>query len=301
MMNNRVNFTLVGVFVSLVSILFFVGIYWIVKPTDEQKVYLYGLLVTESITGINIGTNVKYQGLPVGRVKGFRINPNNPREIMMDLEIRRDVPIQNGVMASIKPQGITGLSFIDIQVEEDAIPLHEIHYLGRKYKVIPFKPSLISSLANSASEITETLQNILTKVQKALEDNKEESKTIIHELARITQQLNKLLSDDNIQNTASLIVNTNRLVHNADLMVDEYTSLGKESRNTLQTLNRSIKNGDYDLKEIAGGVPEETVLMMRELRLLTAELSEVLRQFKENPNAVIFESTTPTAGPGESR
>ena len=300
-MNNRVNFTLVGAFVSLVSILFFTGIYWIVKPTDEQKVYLYGLLVTESITGINIGTNVKYQGLPVGRVKSFRINPNNPREIMMDLEIRRDVPIRNGVMASIKPQGITGLSFIDIQVEEDATALQEMHYLGRKYTVIPFKPSLIHSLANSASEITDTLQNILKKVQKALEDNKEESKTIIRELARITTQLSKLLSDDNIQNTSSLIASTNRLVHHADIMVDEYTSLGKESRKTLQTVNRSIENSDYDLKRIAGDVPQETVLMMREIRLLTTELSEVLRQFKENPNAVIFESTTPTPGPGESR
>lgn len=300
-MNNRVNFTLVGVFVSLVSILFFTGIYWIVKPTDEQKVYLYGLLVTESITGINIGTNVKYQGLPVGRVKGFRINPNNPREIMMDLEIRRDVPIRNGVMASIKPQGITGLSFIDIQVEEDGIPLQEMRYLGRKYTVIPFKPSLINSLANSATEITDTLQKILKKVHKTLDENKEESKTIIRELARITIQLNKLLSDENIANTSSLITSTNRLVRNADLMVDVYTSLGKESTNTLHTLNGSIENGDYDLKQIAGGVPEETVLMMRELRLLTAELSEVLRQFKENPNAVIFESTTPTPGPGESR
>jgi ABC-type transporter Mla subunit MlaD len=220
---------------------------------------------------------------------------------MMDLEIRRDVPIRNGVMASIKPQGITGLSFIDIQVEEDATPLQEMHYLGRKYKVIPFKPSLISSLANSASDITETLQNILKKVEKALEDNKEESKTIIHELAQITQQLNKLLNDDNIQNTASLITSTNRLVRNADLMVDEYTSLGKESRNTLHTLNESVENGDYDLKEIAGDIPQETVLMIREVRLLTNELSEVLRQFKENPNAVIFESTTPTPGPGESR
>jgi ABC-type transporter Mla subunit MlaD len=218
---------------------------------------------------------------------------------MMDLEIRRDVPIRNGVMASIKPQGITGLSFIDIQVEEDAIPLQEMHYLGRKYTVIPFKPSLISSLANSASEITDTLQNILKKVQKALEDNKEESKTIIHELARITIQLNKLLSDDNIQNTSSLLANTNRLVHNADLMVDQYTSLGKESRKTLKTLKASIENGDYDLNEIAGDIPQETVLMLREIRLLTTELSEVLRQFKENPNAVIFESTTPTAGPGE--
>jgi phospholipid/cholesterol/gamma-HCH transport system substrate-binding protein len=300
-MNNRVNFTLVGAFVSLVSILFFVSIYWIIKPTDEHKVYLYGLLVTESITGINIGTSVKYQGLPVGRVKSFRINPNNPREIMMDLEIRRDVPIRNGVMASIKPQGITGLSFIDIEMEESATPLQELHYLGRTYTVIPFKPSLIHSLANSASEITDTLQKVLKKVQKALEDNKEESKIIIHELARITIQLNKLLNDDNIQNTSLLIARTNKLVHNADLMVDEYTALGKESKKTLQTLNGSIENGDYDLKEIAGDIPQETALMIKEVRLLTTELSEVLRQFKENPNAVIFESTTPTPGPGESR
>ena len=164
-----------------------------------------------------------------------------------------------------------------------------MHYLGTKSTVIPFKPSLIHSLANSASEITDTLQNILKKVQKALEDNKEESKTIIRELARITTQLSKLLSDENIQNTSSLIASTNRLVHNADLMVDEYTSLGKESRKTLQVVNGSIQNGDYDLRQIAGDVSQETALMIREIRLLTTELSAVLRQFKENPNAVIFE------------
>jgi len=186
-------------------------------------------------------------------------------------------------------------------VEEDSTTLQEMHYLGTKYTVIPFKTSLIHSLANSASEITDTLQNILKKVQKALEDNKEESKTIIRELARITTQLSKLLSDENIQNTSSLIASTNRLVHNADLMVDEYTSLGKESRKTLQVVNGSIQNGDYDLRQTAGDVSQETALMIREIRLLTTELSEVLRQFKENPNAVIFESTTPTPGPGETR
>lgn len=298
-MNNRVNFTLVGTFVSLVSILFVAGVYWIIKPTDEEKVFLYGLLVTESITGINVETSVKYQGLNVGKVKGFRINPDNPREIMMDLEVRRDVPIRNGVMASIRPQGITGLSYVDIQVEKDAKPIIEKVYLGRKYKIIPFKPSLLDGLTNSAGEITTTLQEILIKVNKALDDNGEDSRTLIHELSLITKQLNKLFSNKNIENTASLIKSTNKLVHKTDHMIDEYTSIGKEAKSVLYTVNDSIKKGNYNLKQIAGETPQETALMLREIRLLTIELSEVLQHFKENPNAVIFESTTPVPGPGE--
>lgn len=298
-MNNRVNFTLVGIFVSLVSILFAAGVYWIIKPTDDEKVFLYGLLVTESITGINIETSVKYQGLNVGKVKGFRINPDNPREIMMDLEIRRDVPIRNGVMASIKPQGITGLSYVDIQIEKDAKPIIEKDYLGRKYKIIPFKPSLLSGLTSSAGEITTTLQEILIKVNKALDDNSEDSRALIHELSLISKQLNKLFSDKNIKNTASLIEGTNRLVHKTDLMIDEYISIGKETKGVLHTVNDSIKQGNYNLQQIAGEAPQETALMLREIRLLTIELSEVLRDFKENPNAVIFESATPVPGPGE--
>jgi len=297
--NNRVNFTLVGIFVSLVSILFAAGVYWIIKPTDDEKVFLYGLLVTESITGINIETSVKYQGLNVGKVKGFRINPDNPREIMMDLEIRRDVPIRNGVMASIKPQGITGLSYVDIQIEKDAKPIIEKDYLGRKYKIIPFKPSLLSGLTSSAGEITTTLQEILIKVNKALDDNSEDSRALIHELSLISKQLNKLFSDKNIKNTASLIEGTNRLVHKTDLMIDEYISIGKETKGVLHTVNDSIKQGNYNLQQIAGEAPQETALMLREIRLLTIELSEVLRDFKENPNAVIFESATPVPGPGE--
>lgn len=298
-MNNRVNFTLVGVFVILVSVLFFVGIYWIVKPTSDEKVALYGLLVTESITGINIGTNVKYQGLEVGRVKSFRINPDNPREIMMGLEIRRNVPIRDGVMASIKPQGITGLSYIDIQVEDGAVPLRSIDYLGRTYKVIPFKPSLLGSLSNSAEEITKTLKDILNKINKTLENNGEESQTIVRELAHLTRQLNKLLSDKNIQNASSLIANTNTLVHNSDQMVNEYRVVAQEARETLQSVNLSIKNGEYNLKKIAGNMPQETSLMLREIRMLTVQLTEAIRKFEENPNALLFESSTPIPGPGE--
>lgn len=298
-MNNKVNFTLVGIFVSLVSLLFIAGVYWIVKPTDEQKVFQYGLLVTESITGINIETNVKYQGLNVGKVTGFRINPDNPREIMMDLEIRRDVPIRNGVMASIKLLGITGLSYIDIQIEENSKPIVDKSYLGRKYKIIPFKPSLLSGLTNSAGEITKTLQSILIKVDKLLGDNGEGSTALIHELVLSAKQLNKLLSDENIRNTSDFIERTNRLVRKTDLMIDEYTSVGKEAKNVLYTVNDSINSGNYNLKQIAGETPQETTLMLREIRLLTIELSELLRHFKENPNAVIFESTTPVSGPGE--
>ena len=298
-MNNRVNFTLVGIFVSMVSILFFVGIYWIIKPTSEEKVALYGVLVTESIAGMNLGTNVKYQGLEVGKVKNFRINPNNIKEIMMDIEIRKDVPIVDGVMASIKPQGITGLSYIDIQVEKNAEPLRKIHYLGHEYNVIPFKTSLLSTLSDSANEITKTLKSILNKANSTLDANGGDTEKIIHELAQTAVQLNKLLSDKNIENISSLITDTNHLVRNADSMLDEYILLGKETRGTLQTLDISIKDGDYDLKQIAGSVPQETISMLKEIRLVATELSKILVKIDENPNPILFKPTTPIPGPGE--
>lgn len=300
-MNNRVNYTLVGVFVSVVSILFFAGIYWIIKPASDEQVSLYGLLVTESITGINIGTSVKYQGLEVGRVKSFTINPSNPREIMMTLEIRRDVPIRDGVMASIKPQGITGLSFIDIQVESRATPLQKIYFLGRDYTVIPFKPSLLGSLSNSAEEITQTLKDILNKINKILELNGKGSKTIVDEVGLLSRQLNKLFSDKNIENTSALIVNTNTLVSNSDKMIAEYNGVAQEARETLRTLKASIEKDEYNLKKMAGSLPQETGLLLGEARSLIRELSEAIEKFEENPNALLFESTTPTAGPGEER
>jgi phospholipid/cholesterol/gamma-HCH transport system substrate-binding protein len=293
-MNNRVNFTLIGVLVSIVSLLFFVGVYWIVKPSSEEQVTLYGLLVTESITGINVGTSVKYQGLEVGRVKSFTINPSNPREIMMTLEIRRDVPIRDGVMASIKPQGITGLSFIDIQVQSRARPLKKIYFLGRDYTVIPFKPSLLGSLSNSAEEITQTLKDILNKINKTLDVNGKNSETIVDEVADLSRQLNKLFSDKNIQNISSLIAN-------GDETLNEYRRVAKEMRATLQTVRLSIENDEYNLKKIASDLPQETGLMLGEIRSLVRELSESIEKFEENPNALLFESTTPTAGPGEER
>jgi phospholipid/cholesterol/gamma-HCH transport system substrate-binding protein len=298
-MNNKVNFTLLGLFVTAVTILFFSILYWLAKPSHDEQNTFYGLFVTESINGINMGTNVKYQGLEVGKVKGFKINPDNPSEIMMALEIRKDIPIRDGVVARIKAQGITGLSYIDIQVEKNAEPLRKMEYLGETYSVIPFKSSLLNTLSDSADEITQTLQDILKKVDQTLHNNTDETQKTIHNLEVISRQLSSLLSDENIKNLSAILLHGNHLVQNTDLLVAQYQLVGHELNNTLKTVDQSIKNGDYNLSEIAGNLPYETALILRESRKTLSEFAQFLQKLKENPNALIFDATQPTPGPGE--
>lgn len=298
-MNNRVNYTVVGIFVIIVTTLFFLSLYWIIRPTNTQEVKVYGLLATESITGVNIGTNVKYQGVDIGRVKNFKINPNKLNEIMIYLEISRETPIQNGVMASIKPQGITGLSFIDIQVMPNATKLKEMNFMGKKYTIIPFKISTLSNLTNSAEEVSKKLQTVLDKISKFLDHNEKDTDVIIHQLSLSTQQFNKLLSDKNINNISSLLSETNQLVTKTQKLLDTYTLVGKEGQKTLEKINSSIDNGDYNLKKISGPLPHESAELIKELRILTRELSSTIQDFQNNPSEILFKSSAPNPGPGE--
>lgn len=89
-MDTRINFLKIGLFVSLLSTLLIFSIFWLGKFGLESKKYdTYFTFFDDSITGLNIGSSIKYKGLDIGVVKNISINPKNSEEIKIELEIQK--------------------------------------------------------------------------------------------------------------------------------------------------------------------------------------------------------------------
>lgn len=56
-----------------------------------------------------------FRGVQIGEVRTITINPKNAEEVLVTIRVQENAPIKENTYAVIEAQGITGLSFIQLQ------------------------------------------------------------------------------------------------------------------------------------------------------------------------------------------
>lgn len=168
-METRANHFLVGLFVlSLLAALTFVGL-WFARANLGEAQTVYHTYFRGSVTGLSIGSTVRYRGVPVGTVQDIAIDEANVERIRVTLALRPGTPIRTDTIASLQPQGITGLSFIQLTGGTQAAPtLHALP--GRRAPEIPSIPSPIERLLADAPEAMARVGVLVERVSGLLND-----------------------------------------------------------------------------------------------------------------------------------
>ncbi len=68
-----------------------------------------------SVTGLEVGSPVKYLGINVGSVRDISIDPDDFNRIIFELSVEPDTPIKEDAVADIVSVGITGMKAIEIR------------------------------------------------------------------------------------------------------------------------------------------------------------------------------------------
>ncbi|MGZ8495592.1 MAG: MlaD family protein, partial [Candidatus Binatia bacterium] len=92
-MEPKVNYTLVGLFIALLGAGLVAGVLWLSR-TDYRGVYdRYYTYLDESVSGLSNDSSVKYRGVDVGRVKAIALNPDNPEQVRVAIDLVRGTPV----------------------------------------------------------------------------------------------------------------------------------------------------------------------------------------------------------------
>ena len=76
-METRANHILIGGFVLLVALGILGFIVWIAKLQIDREFARYFIDFEGSVSGLSLGSDVLYNGIPVGAVKDIRIDPEH--------------------------------------------------------------------------------------------------------------------------------------------------------------------------------------------------------------------------------
>ncbi|MBI1854159.1 MAG: MCE family protein [Planctomycetes bacterium] len=158
---------LVAIIVTLAGVKFF--------RRDRE----YHVLFTESVSGLDEGSQVSYKGVPIGRVREIRFAPNDVTRVEVLLAVRSDIVIPMDAKASIKSHGITGLNFIEISGGTNAAPSLEPG--GR----IEAEPSLIGTITDKFPQVVQNVDAVTRSMREFFDEtNRDHIRSILDSLDR---------------------------------------------------------------------------------------------------------------------
>ena len=314
-MTSRTNYILVGVFVVALSAAFIWGILWLSAGGPPRDYDFYLSYMTESVSGLSVDAPLRYRGVNVGKVKEIGLNPENPAEVRLLLQVRHGTPIQQDTVATLEFQGLTGIASVNLSGGTlDSRPLKASE--GEEYPVIPSRPSLFVRLDSELSEVLANLSNTAESINLLLDEkNRQTVSQVLTNIEKVSGSLAEQSSrfDEVMEDVGQLVANTRVASQEFPALLQEFersaTALGKmadqlgDAGKTLEhvgaTMQQTVESSGADLKEFTGTALPEVTALAAELRVTAENLRRISQTLERDPSVLIYGTRGPRPGPGE--
>ncbi|MBV8939329.1 MAG: MCE family protein [Alphaproteobacteria bacterium] len=275
------NYFLVGIFVLATvaaSVLFAL---WL-TGANRTEYYLYRIRFAESVSGLNVGSPVKFRGVDVGKVTQISIDPDNSNLVRVDVRIAEGTPIKTDTQASLKLQGITGAYYVELTGGSQDMPNLKPPRIGG-IPEIPAKASDIAAIVNRMPELIDKATVVADQLSKlvnnenvaAFSDMMGHWKSIAAALDQQTQQFSQLIDQ------ATAVANdVHQITHDSKDDIRATADALKESSRQLNALIARTNRA-------AGGSYEEFYQLLVEIKRTTRDLSGLAKELEENPSRII--------------
>ena len=254
-----------GIFVLISTILLLgtIGIITGNKLFKQTSTY-YIKYKDISLTGLEIGSAVKYRGIRVGRIEDLYIDPNDITTVIVEISIEADVPIKKDTEAVLAYVGITGLKMIELQGgsnEAETLKSGEYIIAGR---------SLVDAISGQAEIIMEKLEMILNNFTEItdiahrdryyrLVDNASDALGSVHSIIDTNQ------------------VNVYRTVRNLERFTNQLETFINTSNATLADIHEITESGKI-MRTVDNIEKISSELEQANLSELVAKLTEAVEQ-----------------------
>lgn len=328
-METRANHLLIGSFVLLVLAAGFGFVIWLAKVEIDREFAYYRIIFDGAVSGLSVGGDVRYNGIPVGIVTEITIDPDDPSLVDVIIEVGSNTPIRTDTVASLEVQGITGVSFVQLSGGSPQSPILEA--TDDELPVIASIPSPLQELFAGAPELINRVIILVERLSLIVnQENRAAIGNIINNISALSDRIagrgeefegiivnmNALSGDLN-----TMVVKLNGLIDTLDRVAAGADDTLAVARGTLTTVDAVIDNDlpplFTDVRAAAGSIDRlsrqiETYLIKHEAeldlfasqgvveftrliedaRLLVASTSRLLEDLESDPRQFLFGDRT---------
>jgi phospholipid/cholesterol/gamma-HCH transport system substrate-binding protein len=231
-MERNANYFLVGLTSTLLVIGLVVFSVWLAAFRFNQDYDYYDIVFAGPVRGLSQGGEVHFNGIKVGEVTGISLDTVDPTQVIARAKVTSDVPIRVDSFATLEPQGITGVNYVQITAGTPTQRL--LKRVTRKGTVprIRSERGMISDLLASGGSVLASAIEALDRVNRVLsEDN----------IKRITGMLDDVqAATAELRERKAIIADAQRALQSADRAAQEIGELAASSNDLIKGDGRQI-------------------------------------------------------------
>ncbi|MDI7774863.1 MlaD family protein [Asticcacaulis sp. EMRT-3] len=197
-MERQAHYAAVGLVTLVLGCILLGFAFWFVKFDFNKDYGIYDVEFNQPVDWLNKGAEVHFNGIKVGEVTDLRLGKAGTRQVFARIQLDAGTPIRTNSVATLMPQGITGLLYMQISPGTPKAPLLK-HGAYGEVPVIPSEESPLSKLLSGSGSVVEKTYDSLDRINRLLSDHNIQSFThTMDNIQAITADLKeqKQLLDD---------------------------------------------------------------------------------------------------------
>lgn len=326
-MNSQGSHFIIGLFVLAGIIGTFVFGLWLADSGKDTSTTPYIINFEESVAGLRVGSRVSYRGIPIGSVGKIGIKPDDPQHVSVLINIEDQYSLREGDVASLKLEGITGTSYINIEGAGQDTP--RIASSADEPAVIPSQKSELEQVVQGFPDLLGQASVVLNRFGELLNrENRQQVEAILENLNDLTTSLadqdqnitnmfttvntagEKIVSlsdalQDVVGDVSTIMGKIDELIEGVDAIVaedgQELIGEWKDTAVSLRTvsgsLNRLLDDNEESLEHFSREGLKEFTLFLQEARILVAGLTRIVESLESSGARFLLDQHVPEVNP----
>lgn len=330
-MSDRSEKVKAGLFVVISVALFAVVVVLTAGLRLTRTTKTYEVRFRASVTGLEPSSTVRYNGVAVGRVSEIKFAEDDFPTVQVKIEVDPTIPLRVDTVAKLKPQGITGISYIDLAggsldaellMEGAVIPsqvsitedITEIlskanQFLGNLNDFIETNDEAVTGAVTDIREAAGLAKATMARLPDALDELTFLTRDLRTSFAKALESaqasleaIERFVGDPEIQaiprKVGSVLDRAERV-----LKVTEDTVAAADIAKVLESLERALGLLDKTatavtdaVAQVKTGVAENRGSLLRilsDLRLFSATLRSLAEEVRDDPTRLLFSRPRP--------
>ena len=239
-MERQAHYALVGLVTLIVALALLAFTFWFIKFDFNNSFSTYDVEFDTPVDGLTKGAEVHFNGIKVGEVTSLRLGNATTHQVFAEVQIDGKTPVRTDSIASLEPQGITGLFYMQISPGTAKAPLL-VREPDSPPPIIHSEESALAKLLSGSGSVIENTYESLNRVNRLLSDKN---------LATFSQSLDNVQQiTAELKDRQQLLDDAHEAIISAGQAADAVTKLantsndviGKEIPGTTQKINEATE------------------------------------------------------------
>jgi len=304
-METRAHYVAVGAFVLAVILLAFATVLWLGRSEFSQETKRYYIFFRGSVAGLNKGSQIQYNGIPVGRVVDIRVDPDDVEKIQVTAEINTSiVDIKTNARAFLDANLLNGVATIQIRggtqgaKELEPEPNHRYPVIAAGQSELEQLRANLPELLGDLKKVAQNLNAVLDdQNRKAISDSLQNVRTITENFVAPSKEVSEVVENANaavlalksfFRDVDQSYADKGGLRDQLSQALNDFDKLAKNLVDTNRQLQQVLQENRPGLHEFTQATLTQVSNLVSDMQRFIAGLTRFVSSVERDPARLLF-------------